>query len=96
MKMTKWSPYAKYLVLSDRAGNFRADYIGFLDFVTLQGALKIISNTERKTYLYEGQLYNKKITAYDAREILKNILNCKWDVQTEKMFLVASQLNLNI
>ena len=94
--MTKWSPYAKYLVLSDRARNFRADYIGFLDFIMLQGALKIISNTERKTYLYEGQLYDKKITAFDAREILKNILNCKWDVQTEKMFLVASQLSLNI
>ena len=58
--------------------------------------LKVISNTERKTYLYEGQLYNKKITAVDAREILKNILECKWNTQTEKIFLVASQLNLNI
>jgi len=65
-------------------------------FLSLLPFMNLADPNEVVTIPSFGQLYNKKITAVDAREILKNILECKWNTQTEKIFLVASQLNLNI
>ena len=55
-----------------------------------------MAHSDKNTYLYEGNIYTRKITSTDAKNILTNIDLCKWNSTTNKMFLVASQVGLRI
>ena len=55
-----------------------------------------LANNDNSTYTYLDNIYNRKITSTEARNILTNIDMCKWATVNNKMFLVASQLCLRI
>jgi|TARA_Y100001951_G_scaffold15553_1_gene10681 hypothetical protein len=97
MEKKHWSEYGKYLVLADNSkSKLKSDFGSYLKF---KKVLEVISNTaysDKSTYLYEGNIYTRKITSVDAKKILDNVLQCKWTDSTAKVFLVASQMGLRI
>ena len=97
MEMKYWSGYAKYLVLSDRSNNkLKPTFIHYQDFIILKNVINSIAFTDKSTYSYDGDIYRRKITSTEAKNILDNINKCKWTDVTSRLFLVASQLKLNI
>ena len=97
MEMKYWSDYAKYLVLSDRSNNkLKPTFMHYQDFIILKNVINGIAFTDKSTYSYAGNIYSRKITSTEAKNILDNINKCKWTDVTSRLFLVASQLKLNI
>ena len=97
MEMKYWSDYAKYLVLSDRSNNkLKSTFLHYQDFIIVKNVINSIAFTDKSTYSYEGNIYRRKITSTEAKNILDNINKCKWTDVTSRLFLVASQLKLNI
>ena len=99
MEKVKWSDYDKYLVLADKShgkNKIRDTYESFLNFKIVLEVLNSISFTDKSTYSYNNNIYNKKITSEDARKILGNVLNCKWTRTTAKLKIVGHQLGLII
>jgi|TARA_Y100000296_G_scaffold64680_1_gene75991 hypothetical protein len=97
MEMKYWSDYAKYLVLSDRSSNkLKSSFLHYQDFIILKNVINSIAFTDKSTYSYAGNIYSRKITSTEAKNILDNINKCKWNEKTEKMLLVANQLKLRI
>ena len=97
MEKRLWHDYAKYLVLADNSNSkIKANYENFLNFKKIKEVFNNIAFTDKSTYSYEGNIYNRKITSTDAKNILSNIDECKWNQKTSLMLLVASQLKLRI
>ena len=97
MEMKYWSDYAKYLVLSDRSSNkLKSSFLHYQDFIILKNVINSIAFTDKSTYSYDGDIYRRKITSTEAKNILDNINKCKWNEKTEKMLLIANQLKLRI
>ena len=97
MEMKYWSDYAKYLVLSDRSNNkLISSFMHYQNFIIVKNVINGIAFTDKSTYSYEGNIYSRKITSTEAKNILDNINKCKWTDVTSRLFLVASQLKLNI
>ena len=97
MEKKYWSEYDKYLVLSDNSNSkLKPTYIHYQDFVVVKNVINSIAFTDKSTYSYDGDIYRRKITSTEAKNILDNINKCKWNEKTEKMLLVASQLKLKI
>ena len=97
MEMKYWSGYAKYLVLSDRSKNkLKSTFLHYQDFIIVKNVINSIAFTDKSTYSYDGDIYRRKITSTEAKNILDNINKCKWNEKTEKMLLVANQLKLRI
>jgi|TARA_R100000781_G_C4028334_1_gene109704 type I site-specific restriction-modification system R (restriction) subunit len=97
MEMKDYSDYAKYLVLSDNSRTvLRTDYVYYQNFKVIKEIINSMAHSDKNTYLYEGNIYTRKITSTDAKNILTNIDLCKWNSTTNKMFLVASQVGLRI
>ena len=97
MEMKYWSDYAKYLVLSDRSKNrFKSSFMHYQDFIIVKNVINSIAFTDKSTYSYAGNIYNRKITSTEAKNILDNINKCKWTAVTSKLLIVASQLKLKI
>ena len=97
MEMEKWPEYSKYIVLADNSnGKIRETYEAFLNFKKVMDVLHSISYTDKSTYSYNNNIYNKKITSEDAKKILGNVLNCKWTNTTAKLKIVGHQLGLII
>tara|TARA_B100001996_G_C18181847_1_gene408593 strand:- start:82 stop:378 length:297 start_codon:yes stop_codon:yes gene_type:complete len=98
MEQSRWTNYAKYLVLTDKAGynKLRGNYYNFQDFKIVLSVIERLANNDNSTYTYLDNIYNRKITSTEARNILTNIDMCKWATVNNKMFLVASQLCLRI
>ena len=97
MKMDKWSGYAKYLVLSDNSkGKIKPNYIAYLEFKKIKEVINNIAFSDKSTYLSGGDIYDRKITTSDAKIILTNIDECKWNNKTALMLLVANQLKIRI
>jgi|TARA_B100000029_G_C16870150_1_gene702757 hypothetical protein len=97
MKETKWSDYAKYIVLADNSrGKLKGDFSGYMGFKEVRNAIDDIAFTDKLTYSSGGDIYNRKITSAEAKTILDNVDMCKWNNKTSKMILVANQLKLRI
>ena len=62
----------------------------------VKDVIENIAFTEKSTYSSGGDIYKRKITSVDAKTILTNIDECKWNSKTSKMLLVANQLKLRI
>jgi hypothetical protein len=53
-----------------------------------------IASSDKSSYLYDGDIYSRKITSDDAKRIIDSINQCRWSENTRKMFTIASQLNI--
>ena len=94
MKMKYWSDYGKYLVLADRdKSKLKADYISYLEFGKVIEALKNISRSQAKTYLYDGEVVKKPITPSRATDALDKISKCQYDQSIE---VVAICLGIDV
>ena len=99
MEMKNWSDYDKYLILADNSygkHKIKDTYESFLNYKIVIDVINRIAFTDKSTYSYNNNIYNKKITSEDAKKILGNVLNCKWTSTTAKLKLVAHQLGLII
>ena len=97
MEQTRWSEYSRYLVLSDKAGHkLRGNYYSYQDYQVVRSVIERLSITDNTTYTYNDTIYNRKITASEATNIVTNLEVCKWAKVNEKMITVANQLGLRI
>ena len=97
MEKTNYSDYASYLVLSDNSGTaLKGTYVHYQSFKLVKGIINNIAYSDKNNYLYDGDIYSRKITTTDAKNILTNISLCKWNDVTKKMLLIASQIGLRI
>ena len=97
MKLNKTSGYARYLVLADRSnGVLRGDYLTYLDFKLVKDIVNRLSLSDKTSYLYESNIYSRKVTSIEAKNILENINKCMWNDTTKKVLLIASQLKVRI
>ena len=97
MKKDRWSDYAKYLVLADNSDSkLKGTFVHYQDFKIVKDVINNIAFTDKNTYSFDGNIYNRKITSEEGKTILNNIKECNWTVKTEKMILVANQLKLRI
>jgi hypothetical protein len=85
MKMTKWSSHSKYVVLADNSnGKLVGNFTTYLNFLFVKDIINNIAFSDKSTY------------SSNAKNILSNIDECKWNQKTSLMLLVASQLKLRI
>jgi len=97
MKMSKWSTHSKYVVLADNSsGNLIGNFTTYLNFLQVKEVINNIAFSDKSTYSSNGNIYNRKITSADAKTILSNIDDCKWNQKTSLMLLVSNQLKLRI
>ena len=97
MKKTKWSEYDKFLVLADNAnGKLTVSYDSFLRFKEVLQVINGIAFSDKTNYLYNDNIYNRKITITEAKRIVANVDECRWNSATEMMFLVSNQIGLRI
>jgi hypothetical protein len=97
MNKSRWSGYAKFLVLSDKSSyKLNSSFTSYLDFKKVKEVINNIAFTDKTTYSYDGNIYNRKITTQEAKNIIANIDECRWTDTTSKMLLVANQLKLRI
>ena len=97
MNKSRWSEYANYLVLSDKSNyKLRANFTSYLNFKKVKEVINNIAFTDKTTYSCDGNIYNRKITSQEAKNILSNIGDCRWNDSTAKMLLVANQLKIGI
>ena len=97
MKKSKLTDYARYIVLADNSkAKLKGDYQSFLNFKKVMEVVHSIASTDKSSYLYEGDIYSRKITSNDARIILDNVNDCKWTESTKKIFIVSSQMKMII
>ena len=97
MKKDRWSDYAKYLVLSDNSDSkLKGTFGHYQDFKTIKDVINSIAFSDKNTYLHNNNIYNRKITSAEGKTILTNIKECICNEKTEKMILIANQLNLKI
>ena len=76
MQMRKWSGFEKYIVMIDRSGTLKQDYLSFSEFKRVKEALMKIANCYTSTYHFENNDYNKKVTSTQAKIALENIEKC--------------------
>ena len=97
MKKEKWSDYDKYLVLSDNSNCvLGGTYTHFLNFKKVLEVVKNIAHTDKSSYLHEGNIYSRKVTSTDAKKILLDVMDCRWNNTTKQLKLIASQLGVRI
>ena len=97
MRKSKWSEYAKFLVLSDKSNyKVRANFNSYISFKKVKEVINSIAFSDKSTYSCDGDIYNRKITSVDAKIILTNIEECTWNDKTALMLLVANQLKLRM
>ena len=97
MKKSKLTDYARYIILADNSrAELRGDYQSFLNFKRVMEVIYNIANTDKSSYLYEDNIYSRKISSTDARKIIDNINQYRWTESTKKIFTIASQLSVII
>ena len=97
MKLSSWSNHSKYVVLADHSsGGLIGNYSTFINFLNVKDIINNIAFSDKLTYSSDGDIYNRKITSADAKIILNNIEECKWNDKTNLMLLVANQLKIRI
>ena len=97
MNAKSWSNHSRYVVLTDHSsGQLVGNYSTFVNFLKVKEVINNIAFTDKTTYSCDGNIYNRKITSQEAKNILANIDDCKSTDTTSKMLLVANQLKLRI
>ena len=97
MKLEKRSDYANYLVLSDKSNNkLGSTFEKFLNFKKVKEVLNNMAFTDKSTFAIDGNIYPRKITSNEAKNILECITDCRWNINCEKIFLVSNQLGILI
>ena len=97
MKREKWSDYATYLVLTDiSGGKLQGNYVSFLEYKRIKDVLNNIAFSDKLTYSYEGNIYNRKVTSNEAKNILSNLNDLRWNEITSKIFLISYQMVVRI
>ncbi len=97
MEKSKWSEYSRYIALSDNSSmDLKGNYQTFLNFKKVMEIVHSIANSDKSSYLYDGDIYSRKITSDDAKRIIDSINQCRWSENTRKMFMIASQLGVII
>ena len=97
MEKSKWSEYSRYIALSDNSSmDLKGNYQTFLNFKKVMEIVHSIANSDKSSYLYDGNIYSRKVTTTDAKMIIDNINQYKWNDRTRKMFMIASQLGVII
>ncbi len=52
--------------------------------------------SDKSTFAIDGNMYPRKITSNEAKNILECITDCRWNINCEKIFLVSNQLGILI
>ena len=96
-KKREVSEYAKYIVLADKSRcNLKGTYEAFMNFKNVLNVVNGISNSDNTTYLHDGNIYTRRISSTDAKKILLDVSECRWNHNTSEIRIVANQLSLKI
>jgi|TARA_Y100000992_G_C21187637_1_gene453999 hypothetical protein len=95
MKKEKWSEFEKYIVMCDTGKKIKTDstYSGFLKFLDVKKILELISNNDKSTFIYSGQVYQKPIKQSEAYKALLDIQSQKYNTDIKK---VANFMGISI
>mgnify|MGYP003140435884 CR=1 FL=1 len=94
MKANKFSDFDNYTVLADKS-DLGFGYEAFLRFKEVKQFLSQISSTTGDTFLYNGNIYNKKISSGTARKLLDGFLSNRcYDIH--ELRLAANQLKIRL
>jgi len=73
MNKSRWSGYAKFLVLSDKSSyKLNSSFTSYLDFKKVKEVINNIAFTDKTTYSYDGNIYNRKITTQEAKTFISS------------------------
>ena len=97
MEKNQWSDYERYIVLSDKSfGKVNGTYSAFLNFKKVMDVVREISKSDKSSYLHDGNIYTRRISSTDAKKILLDVSECRWNHNTSEIRIVANQLSLKI
>mgnify|MGYP003122150892 FL=1 len=97
MEKNQWSDYERYIVLSDKSfGKLNGTYSAFLNFKKVMDVVQEISKSDKSSYLHDGNIYTRRISSTDAKKILLDVSECRWNHNTSEIRIVANQLSLKI
>tara|TARA_B100000287_G_scaffold258890_1_gene243422 strand:- start:307 stop:600 length:294 start_codon:yes stop_codon:yes gene_type:complete len=97
MEKNQWSDYDRYIVLSDKSfGKLNGTYSAFLNFKKVMDVVREISKSDKSSYLHDGNIYTRRISSTDAKKILLDVSECRWNHNTSEIRIVANQLSLKI
>ena len=97
MENNQWSDYERYIVLSDKSfGKLNGTYSAFLNFKKVMVVVREISKSDKSSYLHDGNIYTRRISSTDAKKILLDVSECRWNHNTSEIRIVANQLSLKI
>ena len=97
MEKNQWSDYERYIVLSDKSfGKLNGTYSAFLNFKKVMAVVREISKSDKSSYLHDGNIYTRRISSTDAKKILLDVSECRWNHNTSEIRIVANQLSLKI
>tara|TARA_R100000234_G_scaffold98142_1_gene66617 strand:- start:75 stop:359 length:285 start_codon:yes stop_codon:yes gene_type:complete len=94
MKKSKFSDYENYTLIAD-SSNLPLGYEAFLKFKEVKSLLNQIANTNGDSFLYNGDIYKKKITSGEARKLLDGFLSHRCN-DYRNLKLVANQLQIKL
>ena len=91
------SEYAKYVILSDKSkSKLKGNYATFLNFKEVMGVVSEIANSDKSSFIHNGNIYSRRITTTEAQRVVENVTNNVWGESIWKIFLIASQLSVRI
>ena len=97
MEKNQWSDYERYIVLSDKSfGKLNGTYSAFLNFKKVMDVVREISKSDKSSYLHDGNIYTRRISSTDAKKILLDVSECRWNHNPSEIRIVANQLSLKI
>ena len=97
MEKNQWSDYERYIVLSDKSfGKLNGTYSAFLNFKKVMDVVREISKSDKSSYLHDGNIYTRRISSTDAKKILLDVSEWRWNHNTSEIRIVANQLSLKI
>ena len=93
MKPNRYSEFASYIVMADNS-KMSSGYEAFLRFKLVIPFLHQIATKIEDTFLYKETIYKKKITSFEARNLLDGFFQNRCNVS--KLRIVANQLKVRI
>tara|TARA_R100000742_G_C4234546_1_gene55420 strand:- start:99 stop:392 length:294 start_codon:yes stop_codon:yes gene_type:complete len=93
----KLSEYSKYIVLSDKSDSIlKGNFASFLNFQKVLAVINELASSDKTSFIYEGNIYSRRITATEAQKILMGVQDTRWSANVHRMLNVASQLSVII